>query len=202
MSFLYLLEHGEQMAAIDAKEQAVHLSDIGVRGVLALRRAQRMVIVRDPFSRTLSAFLDKFRSPNYQRRFGAFELTPEGFSAFLSFLENGGLRANAHWSPQSDRIMLPLDQYDAVLPFSSFPHSFVRAVEDSFPEARRKWSDFSHVDIEGPPRTDAGEKVMAFYNQDNMAAVERLYSKDLELPPIREEADRVRATYEQLPGGK
>lgn len=202
MSFLYLLEHGQQMAAIDAKEQAVHLSDIGVRGVLALRRAQRMVIVRDPFSRTLSAFLDKFRSPNYQRRFGSFELTPEGFTDFLSFLENGGLRANAHWSPQSDRILLPLDHYDTVLPFSSFPHSFVRAVEDSFPEARRKWSAFSHVDIEGPPRTDAGEKVMAFYNRDDMAAVERLYSKDLELPPIREEADRVRATFEQRSGGK
>lgn len=39
MSLLYLLEHGDQMAAWDAKQQAAHLSDIGLRGVFNLRRA-------------------------------------------------------------------------------------------------------------------------------------------------------------------
>lgn len=202
MSFLYLLEHGEQMAALDAKEHAVHLSDMGLRGVLTLRRTKRLVIVRDPFSRTLSAFLDKFRYPGYQRNFGQFELNPDGFRSFLSFLENGGLRANSHWSPQSDRILLPLDQYDAVLPFSSFPHSFVSTVENAFPKARDKWADFSHVDIDGPPRTDAGEKVVSFYNRDDIATVERLYSKDLEFAAIRDEADRVRESFEHLSGGR
>lgn len=94
MSLPYLLEHGQQIPAWESKDSSVHLSDMGVRGIFALKRAKRMVIVRDPFSRTLSAFLDKFRSPFFQRDFGPFDLTPEGFSRFLAYLEGGGLRTN------------------------------------------------------------------------------------------------------------
>lgn len=198
MSFLYFLEHGEHMAALQAKERAVHLGSIGARGVLALRSAKRIVIVRDPFSRTLSAFLQKFHSPDYQRNFGPFELNPEGFSAFLSFLHKGGLRANSHWSPQTDRLLLAPEQYNAVLSFSDFPANLVRTVEAWVPETRKKWTDFSPVDIDGPPRTDASEKVAAFYNRDDISMVEHLYRKDFEVPHIRDEANRMRAAFESL----
>lgn len=202
MSFLHYLEHGEHQAAGEAKAHAVHLSDLGARGVFALTRAKRLIVVRDPFSHTLSAFLDKFRSPNYRRNFGEFALSPEGFSEFLSFLDNGGLRANAHWSPQSDRILLAAQKYDAVVPFSAFPTDFVDAIEQWVPGAHDKWSEFSGEEIGGPPATHAGEKVAAFYDRDDMATVERLFQADLALPQIRREADHVRESYEQLSGGK
>lgn len=50
----------------------------------------------------------------------------------------------------------------------------------------------------GPPRTDAGAKVAAFYNEDDIARVERLYGKDLTVPPIRAEADTILSEYERL----
>lgn len=202
MSFLHYLEHGEHQGAGEAKALASHVSDLGVRGVFALTRAKRLVVVRDPFSHALSAFLDKFRSPGYQRNFGEFALTPEGFSGFLSFLDKGGLRANAHWAPQTDRILLATEKYDAVVPFSAFPTDFVDAMEQWVPGAHDKWSEFSGEEIGGPPATHAGEKVAAFYNRDDMATVERLFQADLAVPQIRREADRVRESYEQLSGGK
>jgi hypothetical protein len=198
MSFLHYLEHGEHQAAGEAKAHALHLSDLGARGVFALTRAKRLIVVRDPFSHTLSAFLDKFRSPNYRRNFGEFALSPEGFSEFLSFLDNGGLRANAHWAPQTDRILLATEKYDAVVPFSAFPTDLVGAIEQWVPGAHDKWSEFSGEEIGGPPATHAGEKVAAFYNRDDLATVERLFQADLAVPQIRQEADRVRESYEQL----
>lgn len=202
MGFLHYLEHGEHQGAGEAKALASHVSDLGVRGVLALTWAKRLVVVRDPFSHTLSAFLDKFRSPGFQRNFGDFALTPEGFSEFLSFLDKGGLRANAHWAPQADRILLATQKYDAVVPFSDFPHGFVRSIEQWVPGARAKWAEFSEGEIGGPPATHAGEKVAAFYSRDDMATVERLFQVDLAIPQIRAEADRVQEAYEHITGGK
>lgn len=198
MSFLYFLEHGQQMPALEAKGLSIHLGDLGVRGVIALKRAKRIVIVRDPFSRTLSAFLDKFRSPYFQRDFGPFDLTPEGFSGFLAYLEDGGLRTNSHWSPQTDRLLLAPEQYDAVVSFSSFPDAFLRVLERWVPDVGQKWADFSQDKIQGPPRTDAGAKVAAFYNEDDIARVECLYGKDLTVPPIRAAADTILSEYERL----
>lgn len=192
MSFLYLLEHGQQMPALQAKDLSVHLDDMGVRGVIALKRAKRIVIVRDPFSRTLSAFLDKFRSPFFQRDFGPFDLSPEGFSAFLEYLENGGLRTNSHWSPQTDRLLLAPEQYDAVIAFSAFPDQFLHVLLQWVPKVEEKWKDFAPTEIGGPPRTDAGAKVAAFYTMEDIERVERIYWKDLEVPQIRREADDMR----------
>lgn len=202
MSFLHYLEHGEHQPAGDAKAHALHLSDLGARGVFALTRAKRLLVVRDPFSRTLSAFLDKFRSPNYRRDFGEFALSSEGFSEFLSFLENGGLRANVHWGPQSDRILLAAQKYDAVVPFSAFPTDFVRSIEQWVPGAEAKWAEFSVGEVGGPPATHAGEKVASFFSRRDMATVERLFQADLAIPQIREEADRVQEAYEHLTGGR
>jgi hypothetical protein len=122
-------------------------------------------------------------------------LTPDGFSGFLAYLEDGGLRTNSHWSPQTDRLLLAPEQYDAVVPFSSFPAEFLQILERWVPDVGQKWADFSQDNIQGPPRTDAGAKVAAFYNEDDIARVENLYYTDLEVPQIRQEADDMRERF-------
>lgn len=195
MSFLYYLEHGQHTPAMQAKDSSLHLSDMGIHGIMTLKRAKRIVIVRDPFSRTLSAFLDKFRSPFFQRDFGPFELSPEGFSVFLKYLENGGLRTNSHWSPQTDRLLLSPDRYHAVIAFSAFPSQFLQVLCQWIPAVQNRWKSFSGTEIGGPPRTDAGAKVAAFYNSEDIGRVERIYHKDLEVPQIRQEADDMRERF-------
>ena len=191
MSFLYFAEYGQRVSALEAKASAIHLNSLGFRGILELRRMKRIAIVRDPFSRTLSAFLQKFRSPHFQSRFGPFDLTPEGFSAFLEFLGAGGLRANSHWSPQTDRLLLAPHQYHLLVPFSEFPNNFLETAEKWAPGLRHKFVDFSQHAIQGPQQTDAGEKVGAFYNKTDLARVEELYRQDLEVPEIFKEAQRL-----------
>ena len=193
MSFLYFAEYGQHVSSLEAKGSAIHLDSLGTRGILALGRRKRIAIVRDPFSRTLSAFLQKFRSPRFQSRFGSFDLSPEGFSAFLEFLSAGGLRANSHWSPQTDRLLLAPHHYHLLVPFSEFPNKFLDTVEQWTPGLRQKFADFSQNDIQGPQQTEAGKRVGAFYNKTDLARVEELYCQDLEVPEILSEAEKIRA---------
>ena len=192
ISFLHYLEHGEYQQSGHAKASALSFGDLGARGVHQLKLANRIVVVRDPYSRTLSGFLHTFGPKEDQRNSSPFESNQRGFRDFLSFLEEGGLHANKHWSPQTDRILLPLHKYDAVVPFSSFPHTFVQSLEGWVPSAREKWVEFSRRGAVGPPATNALNKLAAFYSHSDLETIERLYKKDFAVPQIGKEAERVR----------
>jgi len=73
VGFLYFLENGDQVEPNYAKEQTTHLSELGIAGVAKLLSTKKLVIVRDPYSRLLSAFLNKFRTRHYQQAFGPFD---------------------------------------------------------------------------------------------------------------------------------
>ena len=80
----------------------------------------KFTIARNPYSRTLSVYLDKIKNRDKsQRRIVAKYLNknPDDeitLNEFLDFLENGGLRQNAHWAPQTDFLVFPIDQYDYI----------------------------------------------------------------------------------------
>ncbi len=76
-------------------------------------------VVRNPYTRLLSAFLQKglaaqqgnsiFRGiPGFDR------LDPAGFKDFVSFLEDGGLYANAHWKPQNNLLFMPPERFNYI----------------------------------------------------------------------------------------
>lgn len=191
MTLLHFLESGCQVDAKTAKKSSNYFFGMGVSGVIALKKAKKIVVVRDPFSRTLSAFLEKFTKSAYQHLYGPFELSPRGFSAFLRKLETGGLRANPHWAPQTDRIALSLSHYDAVIPFSEFPTQFFAVLRELVPGAEKSWSDLPPAIKNGPRQTNAAKKVSHFYSSENIARIERLYWEDFELTAIQREADRL-----------
>ena len=192
MSFLYFAEHGKRVSALGAKDLAIHLDSQGLRGITSLSRLTKMAVVRDPFSRTLSAFLQKFQSQGFQDKFGPFDLSPQGFSTFLQFLESGGLRANSHWSPQTDRLLLPPQHYNYLVPFSDFPKKFLEALDEVNPRLRQRFGEFSGYGIHGPQQTHASEKAAVFYSKTDLARVEHLYSKDFEVPEILNESEKLR----------
>lgn len=80
----------------------------------------KFTIVRHPYSRILSAYMDKIENRNRsQRKIVAEFLNKQQhdeitLNEFLNFLENGGLRENAHWAPQTDFLVFPIDQYDYI----------------------------------------------------------------------------------------
>lgn len=67
---------------------------------------------RDPYTRTLSAYLDKIKSSDFkgfnkkiESRYG--EIT---FANFVTYLEDGGLLENAHWAPQTHVCPFPINK--------------------------------------------------------------------------------------------
>jgi Sulfotransferase family len=85
--------------------------------LLRLRRCLFFTVMRHPEARLLSAFLEKVGS-GHSRRYchaGGFgDASPEGFARFMTYLESGGLRHDAHWWPQVDLLACPPDQFDAI----------------------------------------------------------------------------------------
>lgn len=142
-----------------------------------LDRLAWVVVVRDPFSRTLSAFLDKFREEKYCRKHGDFPLTPEGFAAFLRYLDAGGLARDGHWDLQTKLIVGPLDRFDAVLRFETLGADLSAALarlgtpfdperlQRAYPSDERK-------------QTGASGRLAEFYTPEAEAVVARLYAKD------------------------
>ncbi len=80
----------------------------------------KFTIVRNPYSRILSAYLDKIENRDRPKRKIVTKFLNKQqhdeitLSEFLDFLENGGLRKNAHWAPQADFLVFPVDQYDYI----------------------------------------------------------------------------------------
>lgn len=80
----------------------------------------KFTIVRNPYRRILSAYLDKIEKTSGSKRMIVTKLLNKQqndeitFSEFLDFLENGGLRQNGHWAPQTDFLVFPIDQYDYI----------------------------------------------------------------------------------------
>ena len=83
----------------------------------SLKKAAFFTVVRNPWTRTLSAFLDKIAN-GPQDKYGSIpgfgDNSKAGFEAFITFLESGGLHANHHWKPQNDALLLPASQFKSI----------------------------------------------------------------------------------------
>ena len=194
IGLLSYLESGHITHAMAAKGASPHIDELGPKGIIAFKRAHRVVVLRDPFSRVLSAFLDKFRSTDYRNRFGYFELNRKGFNKFLQFLSHGGLRSNQHWGLQTEQLALPISYYHLVVPFSEFPTLFVDALARWVPNIRDLAPAVLGADAGQPTPTRAGKRLADFYDADAIRLVQNLYAKDLELPVVWSEAEEALAT--------
>lgn len=160
-----------------AKWEALTPLDLPAGQRAGLDRLHWLVVVRNPYSRVLSAFLDKFREEKYRRSHGAFDLTPQGFAAFVGWLEQGGLGKDGHWDLQTKLIVGPLARFDAVIRFESLGADLERALQAAgvpFDAARLR---AAYPSDEGK-RTGASGRMAAFYTQGLADRVARLYAED------------------------
>ena len=174
---LHELETGQSGQAGRAKDAAPNLFDLPRAELDRLGDYAVFVTIRNPYSRVLSAFLDKFRFPEYRRKHGDFPLTPEGFGAFLDWLAAGGLSKDAHWDRQERLLALPLDRYDAVLRFESLRADAVAFLEGrglALPEGALA---SEHRGDRGK-ETGADRQAAAFYTPERAALAARLYAGD------------------------
>jgi hypothetical protein len=136
-----------------------------------------LVVVRNPYSRVLSAFLNKFGSERYRRRHGDFARTREGFAAFVRWLERGGLARDGHWDLQTRLMLLPLDRYDHVVRFEALRDGLAAVLAAhglALPPGRLDTLYPSDRD----KQTSADSRLAGFYDSDTAARVARLYARD------------------------
>ena len=82
--------------------------------------AFKFTFVRNPYSRVLSAYLDKVGRRKHQGlRFLAWAEAnnqPASFLGFCRYLDAGGLFLDMHWAPQVEILCLPLECFDFIAP--------------------------------------------------------------------------------------
>lgn len=140
----------------------------------------KFMFVRDPFSRLLSAYLDKI-NPGFDRKSYAFVGQASGrksselsFADFVTFIEQGGLFRNIHWAPQVDLCPFPLNQLDLVGKIETIDHDLEIVGREVFgvaqiPKQQRETR-----------RTQSSERVSHFYDDKLAERVARIYRRDFD----------------------
>lgn len=150
------------------------------RGVLD--RFFVFIFLRNPHTRLLSAYLDKFQSgfteAKYQWAADVLGVTSPGdvaFPQFIELLENGWLFEDAHWAPQVALCPFPLDKVHYLGTIERLSEDLGMVMQRIFPEDE-KWE----LCMRNHNRQNATDKIAAYYDRDLLARVHALYPEDFQ----------------------
>jgi hypothetical protein len=134
--------------------------------------------VRNPYTRLLSCYINKFKDPNYEfteRFYKNFGFLPQSFDEFISFISKQSIYdMNPHWRPQYAHIHVESINYDFIGRFENYSKAYVSLFEslnipsDQIPE-------FRHLN-----KSAKSESLHAIYNESNVKLVRDIYKKDFE----------------------
>lgn len=175
-----------EVTSPEAKRMFPSPSQLSSDQVLEFADLYKFTFVRNPYTRTLSAYLDKVVRPRYLnsdvsrarvsnslRR--AKTDQPPSFREFCSYLEHGGLYADMHWAPQSSLMVIPYEEFDFIGRIESFDSDFRYVLNQISPE------DFTcELKTYGPPPTSATKKITEHYDEVSHDIVARLFKTDFE----------------------
>jgi hypothetical protein len=168
----------------DALASTKPLKRCSVSDCIRLRKAWSFAVIREPYSRVLSAFLQKSLRPDYSGTPGFNDRTPSGFETFVRFLDDGGITANPHWWPQRDLlyfnpadidVLSPLDRLDTGL------RHLAAITGLRLPEGAHYGKPSLDEHRSGTKLTGSTALVHEFYPPDLRRIVHNLYSADFEL---------------------
>ncbi|SFQ99823.1 Sulfotransferase family protein [Poseidonocella sedimentorum] len=143
------------------------------------KEAFKFAFVRDPFARTLSAYLDKVvktraAARRARRWFARNGIAAPDFAAFCRYLDDGGLHDDPHWAPQTQVLPMPLDALD-------FLGRMERLDEDIAVVHNRIFGESpASLQRRGPKPTGSSNRLAEHYTEDALAIVRRLYAADFE----------------------
>ena len=160
---------GREIPSKEAKRLFRTPSQLSTKEVDALPGLYTFAFVRNPYTRVLSAFLDKV--DRRTRRKGV----EASFHEFLDYLEKDGLYSNAHWAPQVSLLLLPFEQYD----FFGKTEHLDRDLREVLKHLTTEVEDARILSALGNA-TGASSKLTTYFDDSAKARVENLYRADFE----------------------
>ena len=153
----------------------------------SLKKASLFTVVRNPWTRTLSAFLDKIAN-GPQDKYGSIpgfgDNSRAGFEAFITFLASGGLHANHHWKPQTDALLLPASQFKSICRLEHLSTELPKALAESgitLPSSEQLQQPHRIESNQHSKLTRASNKLSRYYGSATIQAVADLYTADFKL---------------------
>ncbi len=142
----------------------------------------KFLFVRNPYRRTLSAYLEKIRidpekrkkylkkAPGLLKKYG----TSPSFYDFCRYLDEGGLYRDRHWAPQTSLLVIPPKEFDFT--------GRVENIEEDFNTVASRVEALKGRKITarlGVP-TGASDKLLKYYTHNASDIIYRLYREDFE----------------------
>jgi len=173
-------------AAMDTGKDLIAMSR-SKRDRASLKEFSFFTVVRNPWTRTLSAFLDKIANGPHDK-YGAIpgfgDNSKAGFEAFIAFLSNGGLQANHHWKPQNDALLLPASHFQTICRLENLSDELPLALANTgltLPDPERLQQPHRIESQQHSKLTRASSKLQRYYSASSIKAVADLYSADFKL---------------------
>ncbi|WP_144392581.1 sulfotransferase family protein [Pleionea sediminis] len=168
MGTLASLALEREVTSREAKKLFRYPSSLSRKEVEEFEKLYKFTVVRDPYTRVLSAFLNKIK--------GKKENANVEFADFIQSLESGLLYKNAHWAPQASLLLIPIDKFDFIGKTENLEHdlNFI-LMELNLPHSEGVIRNtLVHA-------TNANEKLKKYYSPELAQRVYKLYKNDFEL---------------------
>ena len=179
MITMYALDTGEITTLGTAKTKTQTLRDINLGKMKAIQEYRFFTVIRNPYTRVLSAFLDKFRQEKYQSQYTRFSLDIQGFTTFLHWLKDGGIFENTHWDLQQKQLLLPVEKYDRLIRFENLKTELTEfLLESGVPADRIQIPQSIKLSDGRFHKTNADSLIESFYNKNNQDLVWSCYEAD------------------------
>jgi hypothetical protein len=172
MNLAQLGQHAGQPARL-TKKTFQRPSQLTRDQVVKLGTFFKFTVVRNPYTRLLSAYLDKVATGKKTistRR----NLPPPTFREFCRFLAEGGWWENAHWAPQTDLLLLPPEKLDYIGKLETFEES-MSAV---YTRLSRPQPEKPHFARYANHATGADGKTRQYYDDYCKSVIQKIYETD------------------------
>lgn len=168
------------------KENLIRPETASLKLLAKSRTYHSLVVVRNPFDRTLSAFLDKVggdKSGRFSNYGGYRDDSARGFLEFLKHLDALPNRGNRHFWPQTELLYKPLNAYTLVAKLENLSQVLPPFLKDltgqSFDGSIFEKPHKVEVEKEGKIKM-ANEKLRQYYIDESINLVKKIFKNDFE----------------------
>ncbi|MEO9526405.1 sulfotransferase family protein [Roseibium sp.] len=182
--FAKLCGYGDFDTPEDLKDRLLRPGLMSLPQLVELRSYHSLVVVRDPFERALSAFLDKVGGgvvPRFAGYAGYGQANPDGFLHFLRQVAENREDLNRHFWPQTRLMYKPVKSFSLVARLENLPEElppFIRKISGIQVDGESFKSPHPVERRQKNKITAAKEKLNMFYGPATVDLVRRIYQDD------------------------